>query len=53
LPALLEAEAQKPEPAVLRIRADWSLQYQKIISLMDEIKKHNLSKLVFDTQAPD
>jgi biopolymer transport protein ExbD len=53
LPALLEAEAQKPEPAVLRIRADWSLQYQKVISLMDEIKKHNLSKLVFDTQTPD
>lgn len=53
LPALLEAEARKPKPAVLRIRADWSLQYQKIITLMDEIKKHNLSRVSFDTQTKD
>ncbi|MFI5356590.1 MAG: ExbD/TolR family protein [Opitutales bacterium] len=50
LPALLETEAQKPKPAVIRIRANWNLQYQKVISLVDEIKKHNLTKISFDTQ---
>lgn len=53
LPALLEGEARKDKPAVLRIRADWNLQYQKVITLVDEIKKHNLSKITFDTQASD
>jgi len=50
LPALLAAEARKPNPPVLRIRADWNIQYQKVVSLMDEIKKHNLSRFTFDTQ---
>lgn len=53
LPALLEREAQQPKPAVIRIRADWNLQYQKVVTLMDEIKKHNLSKITFDTQTTD
>jgi biopolymer transport protein ExbD len=50
LPALLAAEARKPNPPVLRIRADWNIQYQKVVTLMDEIKKHNLSRFTFDTQ---
>jgi len=53
LPDLLEEAARKEKPPVIRIRADWSLQYQKVISLMDEIKKHNLTKLTFDTQTTD
>lgn len=53
LPALLANEARQPKPAVIRIRADWSLQYQKVVSLMDELKKHNLSKISFDTQTAD
>lgn len=53
LPDLLAAAARQEKPPVLRIRADWSLQYQKVISLMDEIKKHNLNKLTFDTQTTD
>lgn len=53
LPALLENEARQPKPAVIRIRADWSLQYQKVVTLMDELKKHNLSKITFDTQTSD
>ncbi|MBP6506859.1 MAG: biopolymer transporter ExbD [Opitutaceae bacterium] len=53
LPALLEAEGRKEKPAVIRIRADWNLQYQKVITLVDEIKKHNLTKLTFDTQTTD
>ena len=53
LPDLLAEAARREKPPVLRIRADWSLQYQKVISLMDEIKKHNLNKLTFDTQTTD
>ena len=53
LPDLLAEAASREKPPVLRIRADWSLQYQKVISLMDEIKKHNLNKLIFDTQTTD
>ncbi len=48
---LLAAEARKPKPAVLRIRADANLPYQKVVTLMDEIQKHNLSRFTFDTQA--
>ncbi|MCW5549826.1 MAG: biopolymer transporter ExbD [Opitutaceae bacterium] len=50
LPVLLAAEARKPNPPVLRIRADSDIQYQKVVTLMDEIKKHNLSRFTFDTQ---
>lgn len=53
LPALFAEEARQPEPAVIRIRADWNLQYQKVISVVDELKKHNLLKVAFDTQATD
>ena len=53
LPALLEAEAKQAKPAVIRIRADWNLQYQKVVTLMDEIKKHDLTKFTFDTQTTD
>lgn len=53
LSGLLAQEARQSKPAVIRIRADWNLQYQKVITLMDEIKKHNLSKITFDTQTTD
>jgi biopolymer transport protein ExbD len=45
--------ARRPKPPVIRIRADLSLQFQQVVKLMDEIKKHNLSKITFDTQAVD
>jgi biopolymer transport protein ExbD len=53
LPGLLEEAARKEKPPVIRVRADWSLQYQKVISVMDELKKHNLNKITFDTQTAD
>jgi biopolymer transport protein TolR len=53
LSELLAQAARKKEPPVIRIRADWTLQYQKVITLMDEIKKHKLSKITFDTQTTD
>lgn len=53
LPARLAALARQPKPPVIRIRADWSLQFQKVVKLMDEIKKHELTKITFDTQSVD
>ena len=52
LSSALSAYANKPKQPVIRIRADLSLQWQKVVLLMDEIKKHNLTKITFDTQAP-
>jgi len=49
----LEELARRPKPPVIRIRADLSLQWQQVVRLMDEIKKHNLSKITFDTQTVD
>ncbi len=46
----LEELARRPKPPVIRIRADLSLQWQQVVKLMDEIKKHNLTKITFDTQ---
>jgi biopolymer transport protein ExbD len=42
--------AQSKQP-VIRIRADMSLQWQQVVRLMDEIKKNNLTKITFDTEA--
>ena len=46
----LGALAAKPKQPVLRIRADLTLQWQKVVQLMDEIKKHNLVHITFDTE---
>ena len=45
--------ASEKKPPVIRIRADLTLQWQQVVTLMDELKKNNLSKISFDTQAPD
>ncbi len=45
--------ATEKKPPVIRIRADLTLQWQQVVTLMDELKKNNLSKITFDTQAPD
>ncbi|MGC4071510.1 MAG: biopolymer transporter ExbD [Nibricoccus sp.] len=36
---------------VIRIRAEGNVQYQKIITLMEEVKKSGLSRISFDTQS--
>lgn len=51
LRARLEELAQRPKPPVIRIRADFALQWQEVVTLMDEIKRQNLTKITFDTQA--
>jgi biopolymer transport protein ExbD len=52
LSSTLAAFAAQPKQPVIRIRADLSLQWQQVVRLMDEIRKRNLSKITFDTQAP-
>ena len=36
---------------VIRIRGDGAVPYQKVITVMDELKKSGLSRVQFDTQA--
>ena len=47
----LGALAVRPKPPVIRVRADLTLQWQQVVRLMDEIKKHNLTKITFDTES--
>jgi biopolymer transport protein ExbD len=47
----LGALAARPKQPVIRIRADLTLQWQQVVRVMDEIKKHNLTKITFDTEA--
>ncbi len=51
LSATLAGLGAKPKQPVLRIRADMSLQWQQVVRVMDEIKKHNLTKITFDTES--
>jgi len=47
----LAAVATRPKQPVIRIRADLSLQWQQVVRVMDELKKHDLTKITFDTEA--
>jgi len=47
----LSALSAKPKQPVIRIRADLTLQWQQVVRVMDEIKKYNLTKITFDTEA--
>jgi biopolymer transport protein TolR len=40
-----------PKNTVIRIRAEGDAKYQKVISVMEELKKSGLSRISFDTQA--
>jgi len=51
LGASLAAFSAKPKQPIIRIRADMSLQWQQVVRIMDEIKKHNLTKITFDTES--
>ncbi len=52
LSARLRTLGSESKPPVIRIRADATVPYQKVITLIDELKKNNLSRITFDTQAP-
>lgn len=47
---LLDTMAMDPAPPVLSIRADASLTYQKVITVVDMIKQRKLSKISLDTK---
>lgn len=47
---LLDTMAMDPAPPVLSIRADSSLPYQKVITVIDMIKQRKLSKISLDTK---
>lgn len=47
----LMGEAAKPKQPVIRIRADLTLQWQQVVRVMDEVKRHNLTRITFDTEA--
>ncbi|MBL9214531.1 MAG: biopolymer transporter ExbD [Opitutaceae bacterium] len=47
----LAALAAKPKQPVIRLRADLTLQWQQVVRVMDEVKKHNLTRITIDTEA--
>lgn len=48
--SLLFDLSKLPEPPVIHIRADESLPYQKVITLIDLLKQHNLHQISLDTE---
>jgi biopolymer transport protein ExbD len=46
----LGALAAEPKQPVIRIRADLALQWQQVVRVMDEIGKHHLTNITFDTE---
>jgi biopolymer transport protein ExbD len=46
----LQALADLPKPPVIFIDADLTLQYQQVVSVLDEVKKAGLSRISLDTQ---
>ena len=47
---LLDTMAMDPAPPVLSIRADSTLPYQQVITVIDMIKQRKLSKISLDTK---
>lgn len=46
----LQFYAAQKTPPVVRIRGDAKVPYEKVVQLMDELKKVDLTKFTFDTQ---
>jgi biopolymer transport protein TolR len=42
--------AAEPKPPVIHLRLDAKATAQQFVTVMDELKKHNLTKIAFDTQ---
>jgi biopolymer transport protein TolR len=51
LESRLNAVAAQAKPPVIRIRADGDLAFQKVMTVMDALKKHGLSKVTIDSQS--
>lgn len=50
LTAQLAKFAAEPKPPVIHLRLDAKATAQQFVTVMDELKKHNLAKISFDTQ---
>jgi biopolymer transport protein ExbD len=50
LEANLRAYAVSADPPVISIRADRSIQYQEVVTVLDLLKRNKLSKISLDTQ---
>lgn len=50
LSARLHQLSTESKPPVIRVRGDGGVQYQKIMGLIDELQKNNLTRITFDTQ---
>jgi len=50
LESLLDSISKQPEPPAISFRGDFALPYQKIVDVIDAIKRHNLTKLHLDTE---
>ena len=42
--------SEQANPPIIRVRADLTLQWQQVVTLMDELKQAGLTKITFDTQ---
>jgi len=49
----IRSYAEQSKQPIVRIRGDAKVPYEKIVQLMDELKKANLLKFTFDTQTAD
>jgi biopolymer transport protein TolR len=50
LAAELAKFAAEPKPPVIHLRLDARATAQQFVTVLDELKKHNLTKIAFDTQ---
>lgn len=50
MPGALAVYAESPKPPVFRIRTDAKATAQQFITVMDALKRNNLSRVTFDTQ---
>jgi len=50
LQELLSGMSAQENPPVISLRADGEVQYQKVIDVVDMLKRANLTKISFDTQ---
>lgn len=48
---LLASAANEAEQPVITLRADRTISYQEVVSVIDLIKQHNLTKLNLETRA--
>lgn len=50
LAEILEREARRPRPRVINLRADFRLQYQEVITVLDVVKGAGLSRISMETR---